>query len=347
MQKDMHYAGTYAMAVAAGIPARDAVVIATASQYVDDSTWHDSQAHPDGGRLSVVTTAHHPAQSLIRTSRDEGCGFEEQRKIWIPFHFFPGGAGDCFEERLLCVKDGPLVREMLENHLEVAAEKPYGLELIGICAHVYADTFSHYGFSGMTSDFNKVKKGSFLFLEEPEPGIKKYILGKTDRFLCSSANNLALGHGSVATMPDRPYVHWGFEFEQRRPGNGALSHRDNPADYLEACKKLHSFFCRFAKRRYENSTQTAFESIRDAVRSIIAFEGTEEERCSKWGKSGLTPGIPAYDSRLWELEKKFFHERANSQAGIDSAVYRFHQAAAYHRTYVLKDLLPGHGMAVT
>jgi len=156
MQKDMHYCGTYAMAIAAGIPKHDAAVIAYAAQFVDDSTRYDSGIHSDGGLLFGITTAHHPHQSLIRLPTDHLSGLEEQRKIWIPFHFFPGGKGNTFHEKILCVKDGDIVQEMLANHLAVCRQKAYALELMGICAHVYADTFSHYGFSGMTSPCNEI-----------------------------------------------------------------------------------------------------------------------------------------------------------------------------------------------
>ncbi|MCL1817629.1 MAG: hypothetical protein FWG35_01775, partial [Spirochaetaceae bacterium] len=118
MQKDMHYYGTYAMAVAAGIPQNDANIIAYAAQFVDDSTRYDSEVNHDGGMLFGITTAHHPAQALIRSPKDHLSGLEEQRKIWVPFHFFPGGIGKTFAEKLLCVKDGKIVREMLDNHLE-------------------------------------------------------------------------------------------------------------------------------------------------------------------------------------------------------------------------------------
>jgi len=342
MQKDMHYYGTYAMAVAAGIPANDAAVIAYAAQFVDDSTNSDRGENPDGGFLWSVTTAHHPPQVAAHAVLGK---LEYQRKMWIPFHFFPGGAGETLHEKLLCLKDGPIVRAMLENHLEIAENKPYCLELIGISAHVYADTFSHYGFSGMHSDYNTIVERSFTFVEEPNQTIKSYIMGKWEKFFASKAYVLALGHGSVATMPDRPYLNWQFDFKQKRPKNGATSPRNNLATYFEACEKLHGFFARFAKMRYANNTQTSFNDIKETVHELLDFEGQENERISKWQKSGLTPGIPNYDPSTWENGKDTFARLANSQTSIDTHIYRFHQAAAYHRYYVLKDLLPAHGIA--
>ncbi|EQM51586.1 putative signal peptide domain protein, partial [Vibrio parahaemolyticus VPCR-2010] len=34
--------------------------------------------------------------------------------------------------------------------------KPYGVHLMGIAMHVYADTFAHQGFAGVIHAYNKV-----------------------------------------------------------------------------------------------------------------------------------------------------------------------------------------------
>lgn len=351
MQKDMHYYGAYAMALAAGIPARDASVIAYSSQFVDDSTRYDSGKHADGGLLFGITTSHHPAQSLIDNATDHGESNEEQRRIWVPFHFFPGGEGASFHEKILCVKDGPLVNEMLKNHIEHGGTKAFALELIGIAAHVYMDTFSHYGFSGMSSELNKVKFDSIKCVSRIDKSVYKYIKGKFECFVgtLAEAGAEGLGHAGAATFPDRPYLHWELEFERPRPGNGVKSDRNNPQTYLEGCAKLHSFFCKFARSRYAeaSSRQKQFSSIEPEVKEILAVEGKGPERCAVWENSSLTTGAPNYDPTTWENEKrKMFELTALSSDNINTNAYKFHQAAAYHRYYVLKDLLPSYGIAV-
>ena len=122
MQRDMHYFCTFAMARAAGIPDADANTIAYASQFVDDSTRYSSEAHRDGGLLFGITTAHTLLEALARSTSDRVTKLEDQRKVWVPFHFFPGGAGDSFYEKIICVKDGELVNEMFKNNLSVALD---------------------------------------------------------------------------------------------------------------------------------------------------------------------------------------------------------------------------------
>ena len=352
MQKDIHYYGTYAVARAAGIPEKDAQTIAYAAQFVDDSTRYDSKEHDDGGLLFGITTAHHPAQSLIRSPADHANSKEEQRKIWVPFHFFPGGAGNTFYEKILCVKDSKLVNEMLDNHLNIGKEKEYFLELMGICAHVYMDTFSHYGFSGLSSRYNEVKDGSLDYIQPPHKAIADYIGEKFEKFketfcgIGAQGLSLALGHAGAATYPDRPYLHWKCEFVLPRPSNGKVSDRDNPKTFLQACEKLHSFFRKVAQARYAESDHTSFDDIKDTIKEILSKEADESSRCNAWAESGLCGNLNKYCPTQWENDKNKFGSLSSSTAGVSTNIYRFHQAAAYHRYYTLKDLLPKHGIAV-
>ena len=56
-------------------------------------------------------------------------------------------------------KDSPLINDLIDHCLELH-ERPFALALIGLAAHVYADTFSHSGFSGVSSRRNKVDASS-------------------------------------------------------------------------------------------------------------------------------------------------------------------------------------------
>ncbi|MDR0443088.1 MAG: hypothetical protein LBH44_06760 [Treponema sp.] len=352
MQTDMHYYGTLAMAVAAGIPRVDAETIAYAAQFVDDSTGQDSNAHEDHGLLYAISTAHHPLQSFldkIGTKVKEGT--EEQRKIWVPFHFLPGGKGKILSEKLICVKNSGIAQEMLAHNLDTSLKKPFGLELMGITAHVYMDTFSHYGFSGMSSGFNAVNNETIGFTREPKTAA--YITGKfkkfTEKYAVAKAAQAAthLGHAGVATYPDRPYLQWQFDFARPRPDNGVTSMRDNTANFLEGCKCLHGFFSKFAAAKYtETDTRRNFEDIKEAVRGILAVEDDMAGRVKAWKDSGLIDGCADYVPETWESGKAMFPKYAMSVDGIATNTYRFHQAATFHRYYVLKDLLPEHGIAV-
>ena len=352
MQVDMHYYGTYAMARAAGIPKDDAEVIAYAAQFVDDSTRYDSGQNPDGGLLFGITTSHSPKQSFIDTASHVLGDDPEQRRIWVPFHFFPGGQGDSFYEKILCVKDSDLAKKMLNNHLEHGATKKFSLELIGIAAHVYMDTFSHYGFSGMSSVLNAVSPGSVECFGDSSNGLLSFVKQQWQEVegVAAEVGSIALGHAGADTFPDCPYLRWKFSFIASRPGSEDSSERNNPDTFLEGCEKLHEFFSTFADERYKGKAvhdRKAFSEISDEVQDILSFVGDKEDRCKRWQQSSLASEAPEYIPEIWEYEKRrSFEALPMSSQGIDTHSYRFHQAAAYHRYYVLKDLLPAEGIAV-
>ena len=88
-----------------------------------------------------------------------------------------------------------------------------------------------------------------------------------------------------------------------------------------------------------------FKMIEPIVKDVLSLEGTKEERVNEW-KKHIKDKEVNYDPQIWEDEKDSFDEHKTSKEGIKSNIYRFHQAVAYHRYYILKDLLPKHGIAV-
>lgn len=370
MQEDMHYYGTYALARAAGLKVDHARIIAYSAQYVDDSTAIDSEVHKDGGMFETVATAHTDAQSVRNSIATKIADNSKQRKVWIPFHFFPGGVGNTFSDKLKCVKDGELAQEMVNNHIRhsVAVKNENGLQLMGIMAHVYADTFSHYGFSGVSSRGNEVNSESFeLYVENEE--VKYYIENKFDDFLLKYAPSLvvrnfrsllskgasfatgALGHAAVGTYPDRPFLKWKFAYKR---GNKNADLRNNRDTFLEGCEKIHSAFCKYATEAGQSIDPVDFSDIKGKISNILSLEADKEGRINAWrdaiGGSELfkkdANEALDYSPSAWEAQKDDFDKLSGSHKMLNTEVYKFHQAAAYHRNYTLKQLLPKHGIMV-
>ena len=381
MQKDMHYYGTYAMARAAGLAPNACQIIATAAEFVDDNGEKEVIEFPDGGRLDFVPTAHH-ATDIANIDR------HDQRLVWVPFHFIPGNEGRSMSERLLCRKDSEIAREMIDHNLPLT-DKTFGLHLAGITAHVYADTFSHYGFSGVSSRWNRIDASSFEFCDV-EPEIRRHLEEKKnrfrerygkeighlpnirnpeswnhhmsgaisrlkDRFIGSAAEILsgALGHGAAVTYPDRPFLRWQFDYEHPKRRPSGL--RDNPATFLEACEKLHGMFHRLGKW-YPDAKQEegrSFDDIREVVARILAKQAPREAREKAWknaAKAGdlfVRPeSILPYQGATWRRGLDSLRRATDSRKALDKHVFHFFQAAAVHRTFVLRDLLPRYGMVV-
>ena len=370
MQLDMHYYGTYSMARAAGLSQDAAIIIATCAQFVDDNVAKEALEFEDGSRIDSEATAHHP---MMLANLDP----QDQRRVWVPFHFIPGNIGESYRDKMKCRKDSKPAREMIEHHLGFAGRE-FSCELIGIGAHVYADTFSHYGFSGISSRGNFVDNSSIDIKEENlDPKIKKYASDKAEEFFKNNSENGfsidnikgifaetasgALGHGAVATFPDRPYLKWSFKYDEEdaEAENHRLSKRNNPETFLEGCQALHRVFGEFSRDKangqYNSGDGRPFSDIRDSVINILATQANEEGRINAWkdaAKSGKIFGaesgeqIPDYDGESWNEEWKAFNNQENYFNAIKSPVWQFYRAAAIHRTYVLRDLLPSCGLVV-
>ena len=375
MQLDMHYYGTYAMARAGGLNSDAARIIATSAQFVDDNTAQSHVKFRDGSRIDQEATAHHP---IDLSNRDD----HDQRRVWVPFHFIPGNVGTTYTERLKCRMDSRIVQELRDHYLTFS-DRAFALHLLGITAHVYADTFSHYGFSGVSSRGNKVDNASFLFHKEVEgldetvtalsPDMRGYVTRKANSFFKKRGEhgglleNIkgrfaeiasgALGHGSVATLPDRPYLVWSFEYERSDAITGTRSTRNNPVTFLAGCRALHDMFRRFVgmqRDAHGSGDAREFEVIAPHVLDVLRVQGNKDERIAAWrvaaqsgeifGAAGET--IPEYEGDTWNEQWDALNGSEDYRAAMDSPIWRFYQAASLHRTYVLRDLLPKHGLIV-
>lgn len=368
MQKDFHYFGTYLLARAAGVKQDTAHIIATASQYVDEAVKKASAYYVNGNKIERIATAHH-MRDLKNLDTDD------QRLVWVPFHFLPGGLGKSFTEKLICVRGGDKREDniadiLVENALN-QSERVYRRELIGITAHVYADTFAHYGFSGISSKFNKVDNKAIMF-EVKNPDFRKYMLEKARiiyeaeddkpaRLLDKSEGfgkivfnegvelvSRALGHGAVAGYPDKPFLKWNFRYDERDREPELLlpefEKRDNTKNFLKASEKLFEMFQRYLAKAPEDKDSEiniAFDSIKDGVKAVLSFQGKKEARIEKWEaffkEREFEEGeIPA--PLDWDKDLKSVDEKRGAQRGY-MAVDRFFEAAKYHREYVLDTLL--------
>lgn len=344
MQQDMHYYGTYVLACAAGIPAADAQTIAFSAQWVDDQDFTETTEFDDGAAIAATATAHHPVDAGLRAEFFRRAGsFDDARQVWVPFHFLPGNEGETFQQRLVCKKNSKTAHEMLTYHLG-SARDDFGLHLAGIAAHVFSDTFAHYGFLGIRSSLNDVDAGTLEF-DNISPSVRNYFLDQKERFKRHVIDTPLLGHGGVATNPDRPYLKWRFKYADGR--DSGL--RDNPATFWEACQELYAFFRKFSQAKYESSNLKVvpLDEISGEIQRILSLHLPEEERSQAWISSleqrGLSsiPLCKEYFAKDWGIPKVDGADHL-----LRSNFYKFHQAADYHRSYVLRVLLPKVGLVV-
>jgi Family of unknown function (DUF6765) len=343
MQIDMHFYGVYALARAAGVNQNTARIIAYASQFVDDAIDDEAIVLEDRNAVLPIMTAHKAIDYQNTIPSD-------QWNVWVPFHFLPGNAGkyDTFLEKMVCQKNSALADEILKHALEHKKE-PMGPYLAGVTAHVYADTFAHYGFIGLSRDYNRVRNGS-IKVEVRSGSIFDYVESKFETFTSRIAGTFAeavpVGHGAVATYPDRPYLKWRYFYE-----SGGVVERDNVIDYMEACEKLHEFFIQFASDNNKHGRMTrprAWNNLKDEVEKILKKEEPKEKRIDLWKKAIKKDKLftaTNKDKGIQYLEKdwnsgviEYYFEDNNNLDGCDP--YLFIQAARKHRSFVLDKLLP-------
>lgn len=370
MQLDMHYYGTYAMARAAGIKQDDARIIATSAQFVDDNVAKSALEFKNGARIDSEATAHHAVTIQNLNPQD-------QRRVWVPFHFIPGNIGITYRDRLKCRKNSDPAKDMIKHHLTLS-DRQFACALMGIGAHVYADTFSHYGFSGVSSRGNGIDQNSIALDENLDPKIKEYILNKADSFFKKHIGSIklanikdafagivaetlsgALGHGSTSTYPDRPYLKWQFTYdEDDAEAENRVSYRNNRETFLEGCRALHGVFMQFSQSnegKYDAGDKRDFSDIENTVKEILAKEAEKSGRIQAWKDAAEKGGIfgpesgeqiPDYNGESWNAEWESFNGGVDHTKAIESEVWQFYRAAAIHRTYVLRDLLPSCGLVI-
>jgi len=346
MQIDMHMYGVFVLARAAGINYSTAWVIANTSQFVDDSTEDDEVIVSDSYGLLPTMTSHEPIDYQNALHGD-------QWKVWVPFHFLPGNESDEgeFVERMVCRKNSKVAQTMID-HTVNPKNKDYWPHLIGVVAHVYADTFSHEGFVGFSHAWNKVK-GDTIIPKPRKKSILRYIAAKFEQFKTRIASQAAelvpVGHGAVGTYPDRPYLEWEFEYESSVHGENKTVKRNNPQSFLEAAECLYSFFSRFVEASPEDKDpagEKKWNNIASNVKELIDLEGPKDSRIKKWRKA-LAEGV--FSNNVTDEDKKIQYNAVEWEADKlrehigeikDADQFKYIKAANHHRQYVLKELLP-------
>lgn len=353
MQLDMHYYGTYALARAAGLNKDAAKIVATAAQFVDDSCSREQISFQDGSKLYAVATAHH-VMDVKNLDPDD------QLNIWVPFHFLPGNAGKLFTQRLACRSQSKAVQAMLDWSLSLM-DKPFALELLGITAHVLADSFSHDGFSGVSSRWNKIENDSINL--DTDKKTKKELLENAERFQVNYGSESflenfkswigekvsgALGHAAVTTYPDTPYLKWGFTYEESE----VKVAKDNTEIYLAASRKLYELFDAAAKNGLPQTLlspgdKKSFAAITPSVKAILKTKGDKDARIMEWrarATAGLFSGgsgpIPDYDAQAWPGQFHALAGTKDSGQALQIPVCRYYRAANLFHDQILYDILP-------
>ena len=350
MEIDFHFGVTYVVGRLAGLKHDQAEIVATASQYVDDTVNEGVLQFKTGQAYYRTCTAHKVNDYKLYRHVDE-------LLVWVPFHFLPGNVScgslaDEYQNRVVCRARGDIAREMVRSCI-LGQDLPFALHRLGITAHVLADTWAHQGFAGIK---HRVNLASKIRLEEPNDDPDWRGLRENIRpYVCDIVNRcFPMGHGSVLHYPDHPFRKWSYV-----NGHGERIERDNRSEFLEAADELCKLFRRFLIKDPDANVEGLLDGdkVKIAAKLTNLTDDDGHARNKKWldaiGNNEFSFGSaePSYvDSGRgsWKYQA-IGTERAEIDRNeefdyrpefLHSDWKLFHDAAQVHRFVVLREILP-------
>jgi hypothetical protein len=347
MQTDFHHAVTYALARLAGFSPAEASIVGYSAQYVDDAV-EDGTVVFDNGALYTRTASAHKMLDYRN--------FEmlANSRCWVPFHFLPGNGGlpadrnpeGEFIQKLITRPNSPVAQDMIRACIADRAS-PYALHRLGVSMHVYADTWAHQGFAGVS---HVVNNATDITDDDGKPDER--IGTKLKNFFINNA--LPLGHGCVLSNPDRPWLAWAYT-----NGLGERIVRNNPRDYVEASDMMVRAMQRFRAGDADANVPGVSDKDKETLLKLFLNVRADEEmhRHQAWcdmiarGAFGFAdkpsyvpkgPGSWKHDA-LGEVDDG----KAKFQASFVSSNWKmFHDALMAHRFDVVYRILPRYGILI-
>lgn len=348
MQVDMHFYGTYAIARIAGFPPDQARTVATAAEFVDEAVTAEP-VEMNGLTYMLPVVSAHRMYDLAENSN-----VMDQWRVWLPFHFLPGGYGDRVADKVVCAwgePDNVAVESILRLALNQRGQR-HGLHLLGIVTHVLQDTYAHYGFSGFATDRNRIRQSTLVSEINDFGDLLNVLWGKASGALAEGSR---LGHASVSTCPDTPHLAWRFRYEERPdiPVDYDLENRDNQHSFYLSCTRLLALYRAFRagdESINEPDGHAAFAPAAEAsIKAILALDDNNKDNRSELWRERIEAGglfeasredrDVRYDDAGW----RFDIMRDNAVAATTDA-YQFNQAAARYLDHVHDEVLPGLGI---
>lgn len=361
MQRDFHFYGVAVLARAAGFQPSEALTIAYASQYVDDSTESELVRIRAAGnelRFDPVRTAHKGLRLLGSLE------WSAQKRVYVPFHFLPPRRFDppnAAQFTFVTEKGAKFGEELLQAaFLEPTLNRR--LCRIGIALHTYADMWSHHGFSGRQSRVeNDVENIRLL-----NPVTNRYGHPIMENVLFDAFPQI--GHAEAGFHPDLACENWKYDSRRRKNVR-----RDNTKEFLEAAKRIHDILVTLRGK----PPFTTWGSLRSAFQRLLRLKPSQgpgfgasvtfggymayhdrhlKERCEEWQKQFKSwfPGRKYEYSRTawrdaalkgdtnwdeWTAREWDRMEPLAQRKGFwDSLWTHFHRAALRQRHFVLESL---------
>lgn len=316
MQIDFHYYCIGVLAKAAGFNSKDALIIAYASQYVDDSTESAliRLETPEGGlKFDPVRTSYAGLESI------QSLSWSAQKRVWIPFHFIPPEPfrPEKSETFSFVTEPGSEFAQLLldEATNESLDERERRLCRIGVALHTYADSWSHQDFSGRQSRAENDVEGIRVYNRDngrwKHLGIENILFDALPQ----------IGHAEAGFFPDLAFQKWKCTAGPAKTEIG----RDNVKEFLRAAKAIYDQLC--AMDKADSTDPILWEELEPRIRKLLARTGKRpryldrftlpayrafqaldvQKRCARWKREFRDLFRPhperfSYDREAWRKD---------------------------------------------
>ena len=342
MKFDFHYCCIKALAQRAGFSAKDAQLIAYASQYTDDAV-ENEPLHVTGlpdvaglrlkkGLLDPICTAHKVLLSNWKeirrtwTLRKDATKLDSQKKVYVPFHFLPPQAKVAGKDFDFVVKpNGELANMLVKTAVDylnqtTKADRDRGLIKLGLAVHTFADNWSHQGFSGRYSEKeNDLKNPDSI---EPKFDWKDMVAS------LASVTVPEVGHSQAGDLPDLGYVSkWTYKYKYKK-ANG-FSPRNNGAIYLDAAEKIYTIFNQVTVRKSEAAP---WDDIRDDISACLTHQYSVWDDRDEKKRAILAPWKQTFDGITFSYNPHFWRTKALKLVGSGNHDFESWEKEDYEKT---------------
>lgn len=359
MQKDFHFYVIGMLAKHAGHSDDEAIVIATASQYVDNATESFSILFDDGKIVETTMTAHYHIRSF---------GSGVQKKVFMCFHFPPEGQTILNDKPVFSFnteENSKIINELLKRIVTDKAQGayndlignngiPFYFYRLGIAMHTLADSWSHTSFTGRHNNENDVGK---IWFKKGSKWERQYI----NDWKWDAAP--AIGHAECGNYPDQPFRQMQYELYDIGYNKYKKLQRVNPTLFKNAAKKCLEWLNKFKDDTGNGSTlwdenrpamkcldlliKMKEENEQDRIRTLKAnnvfndnfrdlFKKNNDYDPKRWREEAV---IPKELNDPWGEFKRRDLLHAVPKHEFEKSNFRlFHKAAKLQRSFVLDKL---------
>jgi len=270
MQIDFHYYCVGVLAKAAGFNSEDALTIAYASQYVDNST--ESELIPietGNGILNFdpVLTTYKKIDAI------QSLSWSAQKRVWIPFHFIPPKPfSPGYEQGYSFVtKPGSQFARLLVEKASKESMKSHKRRMcrIGVALHTYADSWAHQGFSGRKYQGENDVEDIRIYDRKKESWEKL----KIENIIFDVLPQI--GHAEAGYFPDLTFQKWKY---RSKPSNKVIQ-RDNTEEFLEAAQDIYNILLKMEKNNPEQPIP--WEKLETKIRKLLEVAGSKPRNLDK------------------------------------------------------------------